>query len=146
MSDRRTLSLTRSNLDKAIQGIRAAVIQGGWTLELRPHKRTDEQNDALHGLIDQIIKQRPLHFGVKADKETYKAIFMHGLGQEARFIPTLEGDGMFPLGQRTSKLTVGEFSQLIEFILAWCAREGIEVQHFDGQEPGSAQQASQAAA
>lgn len=131
MSERHTLTLTRANLEKAIQGVRVAVLKGGWTLELRPKKRTDDQNDALHGLIDQIIKQRPTHYGVKADKALYKAVFLHALGQESRFIPTLDGDGMFPLGQRTSKLTVAECSQLIEYILAWCAREGLSVEHFD---------------
>lgn len=131
MAERHTLQLTRANLEKALQGVRIAVLKGGWTLELRPKKRTDDQNDALHGLIAQILKQRPHHHGIKADMALYKAVFLHALGQESRFVPTLDGDGMFPLGQRTSKLTVGECSQLIEFILAWCAREGLAVEHFD---------------
>jgi hypothetical protein len=129
--ERHTIRLTPANAGKAHAGVESAVRKGGWTLELRPSKRSDEQNDALHGLIDQIIKQRPVHYGVKADKEVYKAIFLHAIGREARFIPTLDGDGMFPLGQRTSKLTVGECSQLIECILAWCAREGLTIEHFD---------------
>lgn len=129
MSARHTLKLNRHNRDQAHLGVARAP--DGWVLELREPRRSDDQNDALHGLIDQIIKQRPTHCGVKADKDLYKAIFMHALGKESRFVPTLDGDGLFPLGQRTSKLTVGECSQLIEFILAWCAREGLAVEHFD---------------
>jgi hypothetical protein len=134
--ERRTLKLTRSNRDKAHQGVDAAVARGiadgkPWTLELRERTRTDEQNDALHGLIDQILKQRPHHFGMRMTKEAYKAVFMHALGREPTMLPNLEGDGFFPMGLSTSKLTVGEFSALIESILAWCAREGLTINHFD---------------
>ena len=84
MTERHVVKLTAATLEKALQGVRAAAKRDGWFLELRQGRRTDEQNDALHGLIDQIIKQRPVHFGVRADKETYKAIFMHALGREMR--------------------------------------------------------------
>lgn len=111
-----------------------ANLELGTLVEIRGAKRSDDQNDALHGLIAQILKQRPMHFGVRADKELYKAIFMHALGKETRFVPTLDGDGVFPMGQRTSGLRVGECSQLIEYILAWCAREGLEIKHFDADQ------------
>ena len=47
------------------------------------------------------------------------------------FLPKLDGDGMFPAGHRSSHLTVGEMTSLIEMILAWTAKEGLTVQHFD---------------
>src|ERR1700756_673178 len=116
MTERQTFILSnrekRANIARLI-----ANMELGTLIEVRGAKRSDEQNDALHGLIDQILKQRPTHFGLKADKELYKAIFMHALGKESRFIPTLDGDGMFPLGQRTSKLTVRECANLITIIL-----------------------------
>lgn len=139
MSERHTLPLTLLNRQTAVKGIDAAIAQGirtgkPWTLELRERTRSDEQNDALHGLIDQILKQRPHHCGMVMSKESYKAIFMHALGREAKMIPTLEGDGFFPMGLSTSRLTVGEFRDLIESILAWCAREGLTIKHFDGDQ------------
>lgn len=130
MRERHTLILSRLNLAKAIQGVRVAAEKGGWALELRPARRTDEQNDALHGLIDQILRQRPTHNGVIMDKALYKAVFLQALGEEVRFLPTLEGDGLFPLGLSTAALSKERFSDLIEFILAWCAREGLTVEHF----------------
>lgn len=145
MADRHILTLTKATLAKALQGVTAAANKGGWVLELRREKRTDEQNRALHELIDQILKQRPFHCGMRMSKETYKAIFMHALGKEAPMLPNLEGDGFFPMGLSTSKLTVGEFSQLLESILAWCAQEGIEVQHFDGREADRGQPGRRAA-
>lgn len=138
MGERHILRLTSANLDKAIRGITAAIGKGGWFMELREKTRTDEQNDALHGLIDQILKQRPYHFGLRMSKEAYKAIFMHALGREPTMLPNLEGDGFFPMGLSTSKLTVGEFTDLIEFILAWTAREGLTVKHFDDGSKGAA--------
>lgn len=138
MSERHTLILTRLNRMDAHRGVDAAVNRSlhgrPWVLELREAKRSDEQNNAIHGLIDQILKQRPHHCGLAMSKESYKAIFMHALGQELKMLPTLAGDGMFPLGLSTSKLTVTEGSDLIEFMLAWCAREGLEIEHFDGDQ------------
>lgn len=100
-------------------------------MEIREPRRSDDQNDALHGLIDQIIKQRPTHNGVRMDKALWKATFMQALGEEIRFVPTLEGDGVFPLGLSTKELSPSRFSELIDFILAWCAREEITIEHFD---------------
>jgi uncharacterized protein YggL (DUF469 family) len=142
MTERHTLKLTKANHAKALQGVTAAVAKGKdgkpWTLELRERTRTDEQNDALHGLIDQIIRQRPEHNGIRMDKALYKAAFMQALGEEIRFLPTLDGKGVFPIGLSTSKLSVSRFAELMEFVLAWCAEEGITVEHFDDARDGEA--------
>lgn len=123
------LTLTPHNRGKAVQGVQRAP--SGWVLELREPRRSDAQNVAIHGLVAQIQKQRPIHNGIRMDVPLWKATFLHALGEEVRFTPTLEGDGVFPLGLRTSQLRKDRFSELIEFILAWCARENITVEHFD---------------
>lgn len=138
MSARHILPLTRADRAKAIQGLDAAIAKGNWLMELREATRTDEQNRAIHGLIGQIMKQRAHHNGVRMDMALWKAVFLQALGEEVRFVPTLDGDGLFPLGLRTSKLSIARGSELIEFILAWCAREGLKVEHFDGAEDGAA--------
>lgn len=151
MSERHTLKLTQANHAKALQGVNAAVTKGKlsgkpWTLELRERTRTDEQNDALHGLIDQILPQRPTLCGMAMDKVRYKAIFMQALGRETVMLPTLAGDGFFPMGLSTSKLTVSQFSDLIEYVLCWCAEQGLTVQHFDGDQGGAGANNSRAEA
>lgn len=133
---RHVLKITPANREKALSGIEIALRRykagdAAWTLELRESRRSDEQNDALHSLIDQILKQRPIHNGIKMDKALWKATFMQALGEEIRFIPTLEGDGLFPLGLSTRELNKARFSELITLILAWTAREGIVIQHFE---------------
>lgn len=137
MDGRHTITLTAANAPRAHQGVDVAVAKAKagappLVLEIREGNRTDEQNDALHGLVSQIMKQRQHHNGVRMNKELWKAVFMEALGEEVRMIPKLDGDGFFPLGLRTSKLPKDKFSQLIELILAWCAREGLTVEHFDG--------------
>lgn len=152
MSERHTLPLTSGNRQKAHQGVDAAVaraMRGGhpMVLEIREAKRSDEQNRALWGLLRQIVRQRPTHQGVRMTEDTWKAVFMQALGAEMVFMPTLDGDGVFPMGHRSSQLTVGEFRGLIELMLAWCAREGIEVEHFDdGQGSGGANNLAREAA
>lgn len=126
---RHLIELTRWNRRKAIQGVERAP--DGWTLELREPKRSDDQNRALWGLLNQIQRQRPTHQGVRMTADTWKAVFMQALGAEMVFVPTLDGDGVFPMGHRSSQLTVGEFRGLIDLMLAWCAREGLAVEHFD---------------
>lgn len=113
----------------------------GYVADIHESKRSDEQNRALWGLLNQIVRQRPTHNGVRMDAELWKCVFMQALGVEMKMLPTLEGDGFFPVGHRSSQLTVSQFRDLLEVMLAWCAREGLEIKHFDdGQGPRERQQ------
>ncbi len=136
MSEKHIMRLTKARVADAHRGVDIATNKGGWVLELREAKRSDEQNSALHGLIGQIMKQRTHHNGIKMDKALWKAVFLQALGEEIRFVPTLDGDGLFPLGLSTRDLPKGRFSELIEFVLAWAAREGLAIEHFDDRDPG----------
>jgi hypothetical protein len=126
---RHCLKLTPHNRDLAHQGVRNA--EDGWLLEIREPTRSTEQNAALWSLLTQVARQRPIHNGVKMSAELWKAVFMDAWGAEVTFLPKLEGDGMFPAGHRSSHLTISEMTSLIEMILAWTAKEGLTVQHFD---------------
>jgi hypothetical protein len=134
MNERPTLVLTPGERDRAHAWLERALRQwqpgAAWVMELRPSKRSDAQNAALWSLLGQIVKARPVHNGVQMEAETYKALFLHALGREVRFVPTLDGSSMLPLGLRSSKLTKAEFSDLLDLILAWCAANDIAVQHF----------------
>lgn len=119
----------------------------GYVADIHESKRSDEQNRALWSLLNQIVRQRPTHNGVRMDAELYKAVFLNALGVELRMVPNLDGNGFFPLGYRSSQLTKSQFADLLELILAWAAREGLTINHFDdGQGRGSANNASSEAA
>lgn len=104
----------------------------GTVVEWSASNRTLEQNAALHGLLAQVVRQRPTLNNVRMNVPLYKLIFLDALGEETRMMPKLEGDGYFAVGHQTSKLSKARFTELIELILAWCAREGLTVAHFDG--------------
>lgn len=110
----------------------------GYAVDIKESKRSDEQNRALWGLLNQIVRQRPIHNGVRMDAELWKCVFLNALGVEMRLIPNLDGNGFFPIGHRSSQLTVSQFRDLLELMLAWAAREGIEVKHFDDGHQGGA--------
>lgn len=127
----RFLVTIHSQRDRAVAMRAAERAPEGYTVEVREAKRSDDQNRALWGLLNQIQRQRPTHNGVSMTAETWKSVFLQALGAEMVFVPTLDGTGMFPLGHRSSQLTKAEFTGLLELMLAWCAEQGLRVEHFD---------------
>ena len=97
----------------------------GTQVEFREKRRTDDQNRLMWVELTTLTRKRPFHNGVKMSPDTYKCMFMQALGHETRFIPTMDGDGVFPLGMRSSRLTIPEMSDLLELMHAFAAREGV---------------------
>ena len=97
-------------------------------VEFREQRRTDEQNRKMWACLQDLTRQRPFHHGISMTPDLYKAMLMHALGHEMRFIPTIDGNGMFPLGLRSSRLTIPEMSDLIELAHMFAAREGVTLQ------------------
>lgn len=90
-------------------------------------KRSVDQNSALWPLLTEIAEQRPTHHGVKMTPDLWKSVFLQALGAQIVMIPNLDGDGFFPLGHRSSELSREDFSQLLDFIHAWAAHEGLTI-------------------
>lgn len=103
----------------------------GTRIEFRAAKRTLPQNDRMWAMLTDIAEQKQ-HNGRKYAPDIWKALFMNALGREVQFIPTLDGTTFLPLGYRSSELSKGEMSDLIEFMLAWGAENGVT---FHDQEP-----------
>jgi hypothetical protein len=110
------------------------VEEAGWgsVVEFKQKGRTLDQNDAIHGLIRQIMKQRKTLHGRPMNMALWKATFMNALGIEIQLVPTLDGTGVFPIGLSTRDLPKKRASELIEYILWWCATEELTIEHFDG--------------
>lgn len=96
----------------------------GYTVKIAEETRTDEQNRLMWPLIADMQAQIPEMATRSADD--CKLQFLHALGQELRFLPALEGGGMFPVGQRSSKLNKAQFSALIEIMFHYGARHGVQ--------------------
>lgn len=142
----RFVVILNSQRDRAIAKAAIDRAPPGYAVDIKEAKRSDKQNRALWGLLHQIQRQRPTHNGVQMTPDTWKAVFLQALGAEMVFVPTLDGTGMFPLGHRSSQLTKSEFAGLLELMLAWCAEQKIDVEHFDGQGAREGQEPSARAA
>jgi len=103
----------------------------GTQVEFREMRRTDDQNRLMWSELTTLARLRPYHNGVRMSPDTYKCMFMQALGHETRFIPTMDGDGVFPLGMRSSRLTIPEMSDLIELLHMFAAREGVDLSRED---------------
>jgi len=81
-----------------------------------------EQNDKMWAMLSEISEAKPQDRS--HTPEVWKALFMHALGHEARFEIGLNGEP-FPIGFRSSRLSVSQMSDLIEFMNSWCAQNGV---------------------
>ena len=106
---------------RAMDAIRAAA--DGWIMRLGEPTRTLEQNAKLWPMLDDLREQVPEMWPYSTDD--IKARFLHALGVEMRFLPVLEGAGVFPVGLRSSTLTKEQFSGLIELLFAYGAKHGV---------------------
>lgn len=97
-----------------------------YVMKLAKETRSDRQNNALHGWIDILRKALPDTFG-QFTVEDCKLRLMNSLRTEMRFLPALDGQGLFPVGQRTSTLTVEQFSALQTIVIEYAARNGINL-------------------
>lgn len=100
----------------------------GYRVEIKPRTRTLAQNDLLWSVLTDISKQVEFIVNgalVKVSPEEVKDILTAGLRRETRMAMGIDG-GMVLLGQRTSKMTVRELSELIELAHAFGSERGVE--------------------
>ena len=110
--------------DKAIHWAERAT--EGWVCEFREKTRSLEQNSRFWEILGRVANRCTLN-GQTFDAESWKCIFMKAMGQEVRFLPTLDGQSFFPSGFRSSQLTTREMADLQTFVEAWCAEQGQDI-------------------
>ena len=111
---------SRYRREQAHRLVDAAPI--GAVMSIAMPKRSTEQNSKLWAALSDISRAMP--GGRKHTPETWKAPFMHAMGHQSRFEMGLNGEP-FPAGFRSSQLNKSQMSELIEFILAWGAEQGV---------------------
>jgi len=99
----------------------------GAVLTIKPPTRSNDQNALMWSLLSEISRAKP--DGRVLTPDIWKSVFMAACGHQVRFEPTLEGDGVIPIGFRSSRLTKDEMSELIECILEYGARHGVQFHH-----------------
>ena len=96
----------------------------GTRVEFKGARRTLPQNDKMWAMLSEIARQKT-HCGRRYTADQWKAIFMHAMGRETVFVPSLDGETFFPIGWRSSDLSKAEMSELIEFVQSWGAQNGV---------------------
>jgi len=92
-------------------------------MQLGKETRREIQNRKLWPMLADVQRQVP---GMQAfNTDDIKLRFLNALGTELRFLPTLENEGVFPVGLRSSTLTVAQFSALVELLYEFGARHGV---------------------
>ena len=85
--------------------------------------RNADQNALMWVLLSDISRAKPE--GRKWAPEVWKCALMHSLGHQVQFCEGLDDSGPFPIGFRTSRLTVAQMRDLIEVIYEYGSRHGV---------------------
>ncbi len=121
MTGQTIILATRAHRQRAHALIDAAPEQA--VVNVAAPRRTNDQNALLWALLSEISRAKPQ--GRSLTPDVWKALFMHEAGFKCTFEPTLDGQGVVPLGFKSSRLRKAEFSELIEAINAFAAEHGI---------------------
>lgn len=121
----RHLIVLRSIADRERVAKYAKHAPYGSRVEFKAEKRSLPQNDRFWAMLTDISRQHE-HCGKKYAPDTWKQIFLSAWKREMQFIPALDGNGLVPI-YRSSDLSKGEMSELIDFIAAWATENGIEL-------------------
>jgi len=95
----------------------------GAVVTIRKATRSTEQNAKMWAMLSDISRAKPENRCWVP--ETWKAAFMHCLGHQIQFCEGLDGSGPFPLGFRSSQLTVSQMADLITCIQEYGDRHSV---------------------
>jgi hypothetical protein len=101
------------------------------TVEIKQENRSSDQNRLIHSIIGQISKQAQ-HLGSTWDADDFKRLLVWQWAKETgrsapKIIPSLDGSGFVQLGLQTRKFTKPDASEFYEWLMAWCAENGVDV-------------------
>ena len=109
--------LARQN---AIEAVKSAP--DGYCVEVKQRTRSLDQNARMWAMLSELSRQVEWH-GQHLTPENWKDMCTAALKRQA-VVPGVDG-GFVVLGTSTRRMTVGEMSDLIEFITAFGAERGV---------------------
>ena len=110
-----------SQRDLAKRMIDALPVDG--VVTLKEATRNADQNALMWCLLSDISRAKPE--GRRHTPEIWKSLFMAACGHEVQFAQGLDGNP-FPVGFRSSRLSVRQMADLITFIQAWGDERGVK--------------------
>jgi hypothetical protein len=113
--------------EQAIDWVRKA--KTGSRVEFKGPARSLDQNSRFWAMLTDCAVQGRIE-GRRYNTEAWKTMFLHAFaeerGDEIKYLPRLNGAGLVPSGRSSSDLSVHEMSELMEWIAAWGAENGIK--------------------
>ncbi len=128
MSKRVIYLTTPVSRQTAIDAIREAP--DNYRVEIRQRTRSLDQNAMLHSLLGILSKTLPWAVNGKLSllpPEEWKALLSASVWQEQRMAMGVRG-GFVMLGRSTSKMTISEMGELIEFTIAFATEQGVNIE------------------
>lgn len=133
MTERISLTLNNAQdmamVERATRWLKAMLIAGHkMRLDAGKATRSSEQNAAMWAMLTDISRQMrwPVNGSMEwLTPEEWKVILSAGLKREQRIAAGMDG-GWVVLGQRTSRMTKAEMSELLELIQAFGAQKGVK--------------------
>lgn len=105
-----------------------AKAPGNFTVEVKPTKRTDDQNRRFHAMVGDIAKQHTFA-GKKITAIKWKVLLVSGhataTNEGSEIVPGLEGE-FVNLRESTAEMSVGRGASLIDYTRAFGDSLGIE--------------------
>lgn len=92
-------------------------------VNIREASRSTEQNSRFWAMLSDISRSKPQ--GRTMTPERWKMAIMQSFGHQVQFETDLEGRP-FPIGHSSSRLTVAQMSELMEFMAAWGTENGVK--------------------
>jgi NinB protein len=127
VSDRQVFVMAHDTARQmAVRAVTRAPV--GYVVEVKPKTRTLDQNALLWGLLTDLSNQVNWH-GQKLTPDEWKIVMTASIRRQ-RVLPGIDG-GFVAIGESTSKMTVKEFSDLVELIHAFGAQHEVR---FSGSE------------
>lgn len=115
-------------LRNCVEAIREAGANARVTIA--PAQRSSGQNAMFHAICSDLAKSALTFAGKRRSAEEWKALIVSGhsvaTGHGGEVIPGIEGE-FVAIRESTSRMGVGRASSLIEYALAYCATNGVEL-------------------
>lgn len=94
-------------------------------------RRTLDQNAKFHACCHEVAQQC-VWAGKARDAEAWKRLFLDAWARatqrrQVEIVPSLDGDSVVHLGVQSRSLPVDDMSELLEFVIAWCAEHDVEL-------------------
>lgn len=118
-----------TGLRELFDKVRIALRDTGEVVEITVRKyrdtRSSAQNRRMWSMLNDVAQQVEWG-GEKLDAEDWKDLITAALNREQKLVRGLNG-GLVALGSRTSRMTIAEMTEVMDYLSAWGAQQEPQV-------------------